>query len=312
MTTDNSSRKLIVFAWTGSKYKHLSWLLPLLPKCHHFVDVYGGAGSVIINRDPSPIETYNDLDSGLYTFFKTLRENPDGLINALSLTPYSREEYCMSIQERYNHALPDIEKARLFHVRAEQNFRGCAHEAHSSKWGLSITSSSFGMASSTSKLQSKIKMLPTIAQRLLRVQIENSPAIKLINRLDTEDTLFYCDPPYLKSAQRSPDVVYAHEMDEAQHIELAATLNNIKGRAAISGYESPLYDTLYKGWQRNERSFTNSQLKFARTSKEILWTNYDTHDQEQRQLPTDSHNSQSNRSHSKEGQESNNILLDGW
>ena len=38
--------------------------------------------------------------------------------------------------------------------------------------------------------------LPEIVQRLLRVQIENDAAIKLIQRYDCEQTLFYCDPPY--------------------------------------------------------------------------------------------------------------------
>src|SRR3972149_6019452 len=67
-------RKLIAFGWYGGKFSHLDWLLPLLPKCHHYCEPFGGSAAVLLNKEPSPIETYNDIDGEVVNFFRVLRE----------------------------------------------------------------------------------------------------------------------------------------------------------------------------------------------------------------------------------------------
>src|ERR1700677_4645130 len=80
--------KVIPFGWYGGKYSHLDWLLPLLPKCHHYCEPYAGSGAVLLNRKPSPVETYNDLDGEVVSFFRVLRDEGDKLIKAIGLTPF--------------------------------------------------------------------------------------------------------------------------------------------------------------------------------------------------------------------------------
>ena len=67
-------RKLIAFGWYGGKFSHLDWLLPLLPECHHYCEPFAGSGAVLLNRPPSPVETYNDLDGEVANFFRVLRD----------------------------------------------------------------------------------------------------------------------------------------------------------------------------------------------------------------------------------------------
>ena len=67
------SKKLIPFGWYGGKFSHLDWLLPLLPECHHYCEPFAGSGAVLLNRKPSKVETYNDLDGEVVNFFKVLR-----------------------------------------------------------------------------------------------------------------------------------------------------------------------------------------------------------------------------------------------
>ena len=68
--TRKGSRKKIAFGWYGGKFSHLDFLLPYLPTdAAHFCDVFGGSAAVLINREPAPVETYNDLDSELVNFF---------------------------------------------------------------------------------------------------------------------------------------------------------------------------------------------------------------------------------------------------
>lgn len=84
-------KKLIAFGWYGGKFNHLNWLLPLLPKTQHYCEPYGGSAAVLLNRKPSSVETYNDIDGEVVNFFNVLRNEPEKLIKAIGLTPFSRE-----------------------------------------------------------------------------------------------------------------------------------------------------------------------------------------------------------------------------
>lgn len=73
-------RRRIVFGWYGGKFSHLDWLLPLLPKYHHYCEPFAGSGAVLINREASPVETYNDIDGDVVNFFRVLRDRHEELI----------------------------------------------------------------------------------------------------------------------------------------------------------------------------------------------------------------------------------------
>ena len=92
-----------------------------------------------------------------------------------------------------------------------------------------------------------VEGLSEIVQRLLRVQIENSPAIEVIKRFDSEETLFYCDPPYPHDS-RTDKKAYGYEMTDEEHRKLAEVLHSVQGKVAISGYHCQLFDTLYQDW----------------------------------------------------------------
>ena len=90
--------KLIAFGWYGGKYSHLDWLLGLLPEAHHYCEPFGGSAAVLLNREPSPVETYNDIDGEVVNFFRVLREQKDELIYAIGMTPFPREEFLEAIR----------------------------------------------------------------------------------------------------------------------------------------------------------------------------------------------------------------------
>ena len=74
--TNRRGERLIAFGWYGGKFSHLDWLLPLLPPARHYCEPFGGSAAVLINRKPSPVETYNDLDGEIVNFFRALRDKP--------------------------------------------------------------------------------------------------------------------------------------------------------------------------------------------------------------------------------------------
>lgn len=264
-------RKMIAFGWYGGKFSHLDFILPNLPNdAFHFCDVFGGSAAVIINREPAPLETYNDLDSELVNFFQILRDQSEELIKAISLTPFSREELVKAC--RFEPNLSSFERARRFYVRARQTRTGLAQTSSEGRWAHCVLTSRAGMAGAVSRWLGAIDGLPEIVQRLQRVQIENAPALEIIERYDTEETLFYLDPPCVHGS-RGDSKAYSNEMTDAEHIELANLLNSIKGKAAVSGYRTNLYDKLFEKWNR-----IDAPIKTINSSKgkrqESLWLNY--------------------------------------
>jgi len=264
--------KVIAFGWYGGKFSHLDWLLPLLPKTTHFCEPFGGSAAVLLNREPSPIETYNDLDSEIVNFFRVLREQKEALIEAIGLTPFSREEFELAITP-LPQDISDLERARRFFIRARQVRTGLAQTASAGRWANCVLTSRAGMAGAVSRWLGSVEGLSEIVQRLLRVQIENAPAIDVINRYDSEETLFYCDPPYPHSS-RGDSRAYGYEMTDEEHRELARVLHNVKGKVALSSYHCDIMDELYSGWRRIEAEPKNCHsIKKLRT--EVLWANYE-------------------------------------
>ncbi len=264
-------RKFIAFGWYGGKFSHLDWLLPLLPSCHHYCEPFGGSAAVLLNRPPCPVETYNDIDGEVVNFFRILRSRPERLLKEIALTPFSREEFffaCTTNGQR----ITDLERARRFFVRARQVRTGLAQSASLGRWANCKNTTRSGMSGVVSRWLGSVDTLPSVAERLLRVQIENRPAADLVKLYDDKGTLFYCDPPYPHEA-RGDDKAYGAEMTDEEHAELSELLVRARGKVAVSGYRCKLMDKLYKGFRR-----IDAPTKLCHSTKgprtESLWINY--------------------------------------
>lgn len=86
---------LTAFIYPGGKVRLSSWVISHFPRHKIYVEPFGGAAGVLLNKTPSPLEVYNDLNSDLVNFFRVLRDKEKAaeLIRRLRLTPYAREEY---------------------------------------------------------------------------------------------------------------------------------------------------------------------------------------------------------------------------
>ena len=263
--------------WFGGKYYMANDIINLFPKHRVYVEVFGGAGHILFKKEPSAIEVYNDIDSGLYLFFKILRdENKANLLKQkLDLTPYSREEF-YHCRDTWRDEQDDIEKVRKWYVTAMQSF-----STNFSTWSHSKSKSRRGMSQAVSQWLGKIEdNLPKAVERLKVVQIENMDYKDLLKKYDGEDTLFYLDPPYIHKT-RKMTYQYAHEMEDEQHEGMIDILLHIKGKAILSGYDNEIYNKLSNnGWKkvflgeyekRSEKASNESRSK----GQEFVWINYD-------------------------------------
>ena len=259
--------------WYGGKYYMAKDIIEIFPKHKMYVEGFGGAGHVLFRKEKSELEVYNDLHSGLYLFFKLLRENNEEFIRRLSLTPYSREEFENS--KRWMYEDDEIEKARKFYVRTMQSV------ASNGGWCYAKSKSRRGMCQSVSRWLGNIEEnLSGAIERLKEVQIENLDVLDLIKKYDKEDTLFYLDPPYVPETRKQKKS-YDYEMTREQHIELINTLINVKGKVILSGYDNDIYNKLLdNGWKKiilgefSKRGQKTNNGELTK-GKEFVWINYD-------------------------------------
>lgn len=263
--------KRIAFGWYGGKFSHLDWLLPLLPQAHHYCEPYSGSAAVLLNREPSAVETYNDVDGDVTNFFRVLRDRSDELIRAVALTPFSREEFHLAVNG-LEQGTSDVERARRFYIRARQTRTGLAQTATLGRWANCKNTSRAGMSGAVSRWLGGVEALDGIAQRLLRVQIENRPAVDIVRLYDDANTFFYCDPPYLHET-RADSKAYGFEMTNEQHWELSETLKACKGKVAVSGYRCDSMDDWYRGWHRFDAPIMQCHST-KKPRQECLWMNY--------------------------------------
>ena len=264
--------RLMAFNYYGGKQKQLKWLLPLLPRCDHYIEPFCGAASVLINREISPAETINDTNGEIVNFFKVLRDNGDELIRRLELTPYSRSEFVAALEPTTD----TIEQARRFYVKIRQSFGGLMVGLTEGRWGYGKKKSRFDPR----VFIRSIEKLTAVANRLRLVQIENRPALDILSRYDSKDTLFYCDPPYTERGKGGKTVYANNEMTDDDHRQLAEVLKKCQAKVAISGFRCSLYDEKYRDWHRHDKheihmSFNNRGGLPANHRSESLWTNYE-------------------------------------
>jgi len=236
----------------GGKWQVAAEIISHFPPHSVYVEPFGGGASVLLQKPrlsgKKGIEVYNDLDGDVVNFFRVLRERPDDLIRAIYLTPFAKEEYELSQKSMTD--LDDLERARRFYTRSWQG-RGGPTRTWRAGWRR-VKVNSIGTGQVAPHRFATLDHLWAVVERLRGVQIEKGNAFEVIQRYDSEKTLFYCDPPYPAATRsnRWRRNGYLHELSNDDHRELAAVLHNVQGMVIISSYPGDLYDELYGDWRR--------------------------------------------------------------
>jgi DNA adenine methylase len=255
--------------WHGGKFYLSHRIIEHFPSHHTYLEPFGGAASVLLNKRRSPVEIYNDLDHRITRLFRVLRNHGEELHRRLSLSPYSEVEFRESVEP----ADDEIEQARRDFVRWRLSLGG-----RGESFSFTLHRVRRGMADVVSGYLSMIdEQLPAIIERLRTVEIVCRPAIDAIRMWDGVETLIYCDPPYVPSTRHEGSrSVYGHEMTEDDHRRLATVLQSCRSKVVLSGYPSPLYDELYRDWRSTQFDIANhaagGELKARK--QEMLWMNW--------------------------------------
>jgi DNA adenine methylase len=244
-------RIMAPFRWPGGKGNLASWIVKYVSDGRIYVEPFAGAASVFWHLPkPFPVEVLNDIDGDIVNFYRILQDKDkfEILLHRLVFTPYARAEFRRALRILRDPKASDIDRAWAFFVRQNQSISGAGRSE--GNWSRSITDTRNGMASTTSKFRSRLKLLAQWHDRISRVQIDNIDGIECIRYWDTMDTVFYVAPPYVLETRRCRSL-YRNEIDLSYHERLVETLLHVKGKVLLSCYDHPVYKPLTDaGWHK--------------------------------------------------------------
>jgi len=228
------------------------------------VEPFAGSLAVLLAKEPTKMETVNDIDGDIMNFWQQLRDNGDELQRVCALTPHSRMEHKVATLPAPN----DLERARRTWVRLTQgrssSMRNTGWRHFAKPGGTSLGFPKY-LAGYTDRMSGLI-------DRLHHVSLECRPALELITKYGAfPGVLLYLDPPYLGSTRASN---YLHEMTGAdEHTAMVEAAAACKSAVVISGYESTLYDELLAGWYRLSIDTKSGNALGDQRRVEVLWSN---------------------------------------
>jgi DNA adenine methylase len=286
MKTIKEYRSVLAFPYLGGKTRLVKKISAYFPEHAIYVEPFGGSAAMLLYKDPSPTEVYNDAADVLVTFFQVLQDklSREELMKRLKYTPYARREYgaaCAMLDHHENagnHRPADL--AWAFFIAQCQGFSGGGGFGKRSEnyWAFSVDPN--GRTDQSKRFLGFVQKLEAIAERFKRVHIEHRDALKVIKTWDRPETLFYLDPPYVdatRSGKRNGRSSYLVETDDNFHEDLVERLLTLQGKAILSGYNNGLYTPLEDaGWQKVSfsvptYSMVHSTKKGQGKAEEVIW-----------------------------------------
>ena len=253
-----------IMKYPGSKWSLAKWIINFFPEHHSYLEPFFGSGAVLFNKTRSNIETVNDLDGNVVNLFEWIRRDPERLAHEIYYTPYARQIYDEAFA-----LMPEdsFAKAVNFYIRLNMG-HGFRTNGEKVGWKNDVQGRERAYAAlDWCKIPEKIM---EAAERLRGVQIENRPAVELIQRFNYPRVLIYLDPPYMLGTRHGKQ--YRCEMDDNGHNELLDAALAHKGPVLLSGYDNPLYNERLKNWHREEAT---SYSQVCSRKREVLWMNFE-------------------------------------
>lgn len=247
-------------SWIGGKKLLRNKIINEFPHTKQFdkyVEVFGGAGWVLFAKDRhATYEVYNDINSNLVNLFKCVKYHAEELQKELNFMINSRELFQEYISQMNSKGLTDIQRAARYFYLIKLSYG-----ADGDTYGA--------VKKDVEKMKSYIKQIQT---RLTNVVIENRSFEKIIDKYDSDTTLFYLDPPYHTTEKH-----YNTGFNEDSHIQLNTMLKEIKAKFVLSYNDDEFIRGLYKEFNIVEVEKNNnltSRYAKNRVFKELIIKNY--------------------------------------
>jgi len=248
------------FGWIGGKSKLADEIVDLIPEHSSYIEVFGGALSVLYRKPKSKLEIVNDINNELVNLHRIIKSNPQSLSDYLQQLLISREIF-KDIKHKTLKPRNNIERAAFYYYQLSMSFGS--------------KGDNFAMPKSR-RPKDIYKDFRKWSQRLKFVTIENMSFTKLIKEYDRLEAFFYCDPPYFGTESYYKNT---GEFGKEEHILLRDTLANIQGKLLLSYNDDPFIRELYKKFnitstRKFDYTLGSNVHRKKKSVREIFITNF--------------------------------------
>jgi DNA adenine methylase len=202
------------FGSSGGKFHLAKKISAMMPEHKTYVEPYAGGAAVYFYKEPAEKEVLNDMDKEIAFAYRFIRDMTPQQYEVLKRKNWviSREQFG---KVKAMKSESDVDRFYKFYYTKKGSFR----------YGLeSVTPSKLGKAIS-------IERLPKVQDRLRGVAINSSDALKMIDKFDSKNTLFYLDPPYPETARIGGN---APEFSKEDLARLVERLKYVRGKFILS------------------------------------------------------------------------------
>ena len=249
----------------GGKQRMAEMIVSLMPEHKLYCEPFVGGAAVFFAKASSQMEVINDLNGEVVNFYRVCAGDFQKLEKLIQATPHSRQIHRESAQVLKN---PDkhnlVKRAWAFWVQTNMSFTSKIFGGYAYERNSNGTLKRF--------VNKKLAFTPEVKERLDMVDIENNDALRVIQSRDSDDSFFYCDPPYFNS-----DMGHYKGYTEQDFTGLLTTLNQIKGKFLLSSYPSEVLSKFTKKHRWHTLSKDSNIAVTHQTEKkktEVLTANY--------------------------------------
>jgi DNA adenine methylase len=260
--------------WHGGKSYLAKRICELMPPHTRYAEPFFGGGAFLFSRDGEGVSEFaNDINSSLMTFWRVLADSElsKEFVRRAAMMPHSQAMWHEAHESYRGDFSRPVDAALAFFITYRQSRQGLGKDYCTPTSRLRRK-----MNENVSAGLSAVDGLNEAHERIRRVEVRCQDACDFIEELDSADTLFYCDPPYLHET-RQATTAYEHEMTADDHSCLLAYLGKIKGKFLLSGYPIDLYSAAADqyGWSHHDFTIDNKARSATTKAQKIerVWMN---------------------------------------
>jgi DNA adenine methylase len=246
----------------GGKQRLTSFILPLIPPHKIYCEPFVGGGALFFAKPLARSNMINDKDDMLINLYRQMQENGEELFKKIDATLNSESDFKKAYNMLKMDGISDLDKAWAYFVNSQNSFLNKPGEG---TWGINKE-----FPKHITWALKKIRLMQAM-KKLEKTSISNRDALEIIKNMDSEETFFFVDPPYINTKCDA----YKGEYTKQDYLNLIELLKTLKGEFILSNYPQPDIE-MPNDWdvRSHTRNKSITKVNDPKEKTELFWANY--------------------------------------